>query len=50
MKMNSEINKKVYEVSEYHSKTIKYLQTDTQILMNIAINGEYCMEEPDEKR
>lgn len=50
IEQQQKINQKMYDISEYHSKTIKYLQTDTQILMNIVINGDYCMEDQDAKR
>ena len=40
----NQINQKMYEIAENQGRSIRLLQTDTEILMNIAINGEYCME------
>ena len=40
-----EINECSYETNREQSESIRLLKTDTQILMNIAINNDYCEEE-----
>lgn len=41
LKQQGEINQTSYLVNKEQSDTIRLLKTDTQILMDIAINGEY---------
>lgn len=35
------INECSYQMNKEQSESIRLLKTDTQILMNIAVNGEY---------
>ena len=39
-----EINECSYETNKEQSDSIRLLKTDTQILMNITMNGIYCDE------
>lgn len=39
------INECSYQTNSEQSESIRLLKTDTQILMNIAINNDYCEEE-----
>lgn len=39
-----EINQSSYLVNKEQSESIRLLKTDTNILMNIAINQDYCEE------
>lgn len=45
LKQQGEINKSSYLVNKEQSESIRLLKTDTNILMNIAVNGEFTKEE-----
>lgn len=45
IELQEEINRCSYQVNKDQSDSIRLLKTDTQILMNIAINNDYCKEE-----
>lgn len=45
IEQQGEINQSSYLVNKEQSESIRLLKTDTNILMNIAISGEYCKEE-----
>jgi len=47
LKRQAEINQTSYITNKEQSKSIRVLKTDTQILMNIAVNGDYGMGEED---
>lgn len=40
-----EINQSSYLINKEQSESIRLLKTDTNILLNIAINNDYCEEE-----
>lgn len=45
LKQQGEINQSSYLVNKEQSESIRLLKTDTNILMNIAVNGEFTKEE-----
>ena len=47
LKRQAEINQTSYITNKEQSENIRVLKTDTQILMNIAVNGDYGMGEED---
>ena len=47
LKRQAEINHTSYLTNKEQSESIRVLKTDTQILMNIAVNGDYGMGEED---
>lgn len=47
LKRQAEINQTSYLTNKEQSESIRVLKTDTQILMNIAVNGDYGMGEED---
>ena len=44
LERQGKINECSYETNKEQSESIRLLKTDTQILMNIAINNDYCEE------
>ena len=47
IEQQGEINQRSYYVNKEQAESIRMLKTDTQILMNIAVNGDYNREEED---
>lgn len=47
LKRQAEINQTSYITNKEQSESIRVLKTDTQILMNIVVNGDYGMGEED---
>lgn len=45
IQQQGEINQTSYYINKEQSESIRLLKTDTKILMNIAINNDYCEEE-----
>ena len=45
LEQQGKINECSYQTNSEQSESIRLLKTDTQILMNIAINQDYCEEE-----